>query len=262
MTGLFDLMGFMQNPAPSSDRVRLLRLGALSLGLLVLPAVGRASTFGSTGSRDLLDPEGSDDEDEAALFADSDDDEHGDATLPPPGTRSFLLEPAGLAVLPILTYGLGFAQELPWGLRQANRQPWSVRARYARGSAKLGDLDVVAELTTLEATWTFYRSVYVAFGPAYRSVRAALEDTVIADAYTSGSTATAGLTLAFGIQQSLGTYVLGCDIAGIVQPVGRSKRRGVPVDEIDDRDPHAEALARAADGASTSVLRVYFGPRF
>lgn len=223
-------------------------------------ARGQGKTFGTmgNGSGELLDLDGPGGEDDGELFG---DDQEADAPLEEPGTRTVMLEPAGLSVLPVLSYGLGFAYELPFAETKKHR-PWSVRARYARGTAKLGDLDVVTELSSIEATWTFYRSLYVAAGPAFRNVRAALEDTVVADAYAAGSASVAGLLLSVGIQESLGTYVLGCDIAGTFQPVGGVRRRGYDIEDLNDRDPHTKTISRAAAGASTSVLRVYFGPRF
>jgi hypothetical protein len=210
-----------------------------------------------------------DDGDDDLRVLDEGDDEDGDDDLfdQPAATkeaapRAVLLEPAGLSVLPVLSYGVGFLHELkPW-LGEA-AAPFALRLRYARGSATMGRLHATTELSAVEIAWSFRRWMYLAAGPAYRNVRATDADALGAGGAGSATSMTAyGVELAFGIVRPLGSHLLGCDIIGMVAPVGHLRRRGVDLTEIDDRDPHAEALDRAGTGRSIGALRVYFGPRF
>lgn len=203
------------------------------------------------------------DNDDDLRYLEEEDDQDDDLFDDPapgktPPANALLLEPVGLSVLPLLSYGLGYKRQLaPW-----RGQNVSLRARYARGSATLGQLYAVTELSTLEVAWAYRPWLFIAAGPAYRNVRADLKDALDDVQGTSSSTSTFGVAVMVGIERPLGTYLLGCDIAGIVLPVGPRRQRGRVATDLDDRDPHAETLSKAGTGRSTSVLRLYFGPRF
>lgn len=187
-----------------------------------------------------------------------DDDLFVDPELPDTrAPRAILLEPAGLSVLPIISYGIGLTHEVG-----TSSMPLLVRARYARGSATMGQRYAVSELTSVELVWSFHKWLFLGVGPAYRHVRSTLGDAMTGQPDVSSSASTGAVSVVFGLERPLGSYLLGSDMIGIVQPLGGVRRRGAPYSESGDRDPHANTLERAGTGRSLSVLRVYFGPRF
>lgn len=183
-----------------------------------------------------------------------------DGSQPPPKVkerlpRAVYLEPIGLSVVPVIAYGMGVEQVLLPSV--------ALRLRYQHGSASMGSLHVVTEVTTLEAAWNFYRSAYLAVGPVYRHVRGSAKDIVEKDeSELSASTSVVGVSTGVGVAKDIGRLTIGCDLVGAIWPVKKARQRGPEFDEIDTRDPYVEKMDAAANGRSTYVLRLFAGPRF
>lgn len=229
----------------------------LLTALILVLSVANPTALSQTGGA-------MDDGDEDLFYLEEEDDAGNDlfekdAAARGASPRAILLEPAGLSVLPVLSYGLGVAHELK-GIFGEGGAPFTLRARYARGSATMGEIYAVTEMTNLELLWAFHPWLYLSAGPSYRNVRASLKEGELG--IGTSSTSVAGVTVAFGLQRPLGTYLLGCDVVGYMAPVGKARRRGLKPSELDDRNSHVGTLDRAAEGRSVSVLRLYFGPRF